>query len=558
MNDSETPIREPGSDSLPMPAARPDLSGRAIGDFRVERLLGHGGMGEVYLARQISLDRPVALKVLRPELLSNPTYLARFEKEALSAAKLNHPNVVHIYSIGSHGDLRYIAMEYVPGTNLKEFLARKGPPDLPLAMAIMRQSGQAMAAAGEFGLIHRDLKPENLLLTRKGQVKVADFGLCRSHGPGQMELTQEGVTLGTPMYMSPEQVQGRELDHRSDLYSLGVTFYHMLAGEPPHRADTPVALALKHVREQPVDLSVHRPDLPPEICRLVMRLLQKDPAARFATAGDMLRELSRIKEALHTPSVTTAALPDDLVRTPADGAAASATAPARPAAPRRSPRERLRGLRIRPRDWAAILALAAAAGALAGAQARPTDLLSPGAPEPTGPPGLWMAPWGEVPKQPSAEAQYRFALLAAPDAEREAAWLAVPGRFPTERAWAGKAYNQLARTLLRRGDVRALESLAAELPRQGGKPAESAARVVGAAAHALKGEAEELLAQLEGADFDTRDPAQNELILEAVLSLRRAGAPAKALDDRLRKLEDQLNAALQLDPLNRFLNALGG
>ncbi|HEX8204282.1 MAG TPA: serine/threonine-protein kinase, partial [Isosphaeraceae bacterium] len=209
-----------------------DLTGRALGDFRVERRLGQGGMGEVYLAHQVSLDRKVALKVLRPDLLTNPTVLSRFEAEATAVAKLNHPNIVHVYTLGDVDDLRYIAMEYVPGMNLREFLNRKGPPDLPQALAFMKQAALAIAAAGEVGLIHRDIKPENLLLNRKGQLKVADFGLCREQGDETLHLTQPGVTLGTPLYMSPEQVQGQPLDHRSDLYSLGVTFYHLLAGFP--------------------------------------------------------------------------------------------------------------------------------------------------------------------------------------------------------------------------------------------------------------------------------------------------------------------------------------
>ena len=168
-----------GGSSSPALGPAQDLTGKVLGDFRVERILGQGGMGEVYLARQLSLDRSVALKVLKSEWSSNPTYMARFEAEAWAAAKLNHPNIVHIYTLGSLEGLRFIAMEYVLGTNLREFLVKRGIPDLPLALAIMRQSGLAVGAAGEAGLIHRDIKPENLLLTKKGQVKVADFGLAR-------------------------------------------------------------------------------------------------------------------------------------------------------------------------------------------------------------------------------------------------------------------------------------------------------------------------------------------------------------------------------------------
>ena len=185
-----------------------DLTGMTLGDFQVERLLGRGGMGEVYLARQISLNRPVALKVLRPDLLTKPTYLSRFEAEATAVAKLNHPNIVHIYTLGCVDGIRFIAMEYVQGTNLRDYLMKKGALDLPLALSIMKQAGVAIGAAGELGLIHRDIKPENLLLTRKGQVKIADFGLCRDLDADRVDLTQPGVTMGTPLYMSPEQAQG--------------------------------------------------------------------------------------------------------------------------------------------------------------------------------------------------------------------------------------------------------------------------------------------------------------------------------------------------------------
>ena len=277
-----------------------DLSGATLGDFQVNRLLGRGGMGEVYLATQISLNRPVALKVLHTRLLSKPAYLSRFEAEATAVAKLNHPNIVHVYTLGVIDQVRFIAMEYVEGTNLREYINRKGALDLPLAMSIMRQAGQAVGVAGEVGLVHRDIKPENILLTRKGRVKVADFGLCRDLGSDRMHVTQPGTTMGTPLYMSPEQAQGRPLDHRSDLYSLGVTFYHMLTGEPPFRADSAVALAMKHVNEQPLGLRVHRPEIPAELERLVLKLMAKSPAERYQSAAEMLADLARIRGSLQT------------------------------------------------------------------------------------------------------------------------------------------------------------------------------------------------------------------------------------------------------------------
>src|SRR5271165_1666785 len=278
--------------------AQADLTGVTLGDFQVEKLLGRGGMGEVYLATQLSLNRSVALKVLRPDLVSNQTYLSRFRTEATAVAKLNHANIVHVYTVGCIDQTHFIAMEYVQGTNLRDYILKKGAMELSLALSIMRQTAQAIGAAGEVGLIHRDVKPENILLTRKGKVKVADFGLCRDLGSENAHVTQSGVTMGTPLYISPEQAQGHAIDNRSDLYSLGVTFYHMLAGVPPFRADTALALALKHVREAPRSMLVHRPDLPVELDQLVLKLMEKNPDDRYQSAADMLADLTRIRETL--------------------------------------------------------------------------------------------------------------------------------------------------------------------------------------------------------------------------------------------------------------------
>ena len=161
-----------------------DLTGVTLDDFRVEKLLGRGGMGEVYLATQVSLNRPVALKVLKPDFAANPTYLGRLKTEATAVAKLNHPNIVHVYTLGCVGDIHFIAMEYVQGTNLKDYITKKGALELPLAYSIMKQAGQAIGAAGEIGLIHRDVKPENILLTQEGPGESRGFrALPRPGGP---------------------------------------------------------------------------------------------------------------------------------------------------------------------------------------------------------------------------------------------------------------------------------------------------------------------------------------------------------------------------------------
>jgi serine/threonine-protein kinase len=277
-----------------------DLTGQAIDDFKVLRRLGQGGMGQVYLVEQISLRRKVALKVLKPELAANEISLKRFESEALNVAQANHANIVQVYAIGLWNGLRYMALEYVEGLNLREYLAKRGSPTVPLALSIMRQVAAALVEAAEHSIVHRDIKPENILLTRKGQVKVADFGLARCFAADQqaVNLTQSGVTMGTPLYMSPEQVQGHATDSRTDIYSFGVTCYHMMAGEPPFRGDTPFEVALQHVQTEPKPLGEIRPDLPPGLCAIVHKMMAKEPANRYQTARDLLQDVIRLRNSL--------------------------------------------------------------------------------------------------------------------------------------------------------------------------------------------------------------------------------------------------------------------
>jgi serine/threonine-protein kinase len=285
---------------MPDPAPTNDLTGRTVGDYQVIRRLGQGGMGTVYLARQLSLKRDVALKILRDDLAAHTAALQRFQNEAEAVARVTHANIVQVYAVGEHAGLRYMALEYVEGRNLKDYLARKGPPDLPLAIHLLRQVAAALQRAGEAGLVHRDVKPENILVTRKGEVKVADFGLARAFaGETQaVNLTQSGMTLGTPLYMAPEQVQGRPTDHRTDLYSFGVTAYHLLAGHPPFTGSTPFEVAVQHVQNPPPALTDIRPDLPADLCAVVHKLMAKDPAGRYPTAREVLRDLAKIQKGL--------------------------------------------------------------------------------------------------------------------------------------------------------------------------------------------------------------------------------------------------------------------
>jgi serine/threonine-protein kinase len=295
---------------VPAPPAA-DLTGKTLGDYRVLRQLGQGGMGQVYLAEQISLKRKVALKFLRPDLVSNPTSLARFRYEAEAVAKVTHANIVQVYAIGESEGLHFMALEYVDGRTLRDHLARKGPPDTLLAMSIMRQTASALQRASELGVVHRDIKPENILLTRKGEVKVADFGLSRCLAPDEqpLNLTQSGVTMGTPLYMSPEQVEGKPLDPRSDIYSFGVTCYHMLSGQAPFRGENAFEVALQHVQTQAKPLEEIRSDLPPALCAIVFKMMAKKPDDRYQTCRDVIRDLARIHDGVSgAPSSETGAM----------------------------------------------------------------------------------------------------------------------------------------------------------------------------------------------------------------------------------------------------------
>ncbi len=279
-----------------------DYTDRMLGEFRLLRLIGRGGMAEVYLADQTSLSRKVAIKILRPEYKANSVFVKRFEREARAAASLSHPNIVQVYVVGEADGLHFIAQEYVKGLNLREYIRRKGPPDTALALHFMKQVVLALDKAGRAGIVHRDIKPENLLINSKGVLKVTDFGLAQLMQPdvnkSSMELTQVGTTMGTPLYMSPEQVHGHKLDQRSDLYSFGVTCFHMLTGEPPFRGETAMSVAVQHLNDKPPRLQDRRPDLPPALCQVVHRLMAKRPDQRYADAQAVLKNIKQIQTAI--------------------------------------------------------------------------------------------------------------------------------------------------------------------------------------------------------------------------------------------------------------------
>ncbi len=272
------------------------LIGRQLGDYRVLSRLGRGGMAQVYLAEQLSLGRLIALKILKPELATDPAYINRFRNEARAAAALVHSNIVQIFEVGEVEGWYYIAQEYVAGVNLSQYLRRNGPVSSLMAVNVMTQIAAALKKARAFGVVHRDIKPENIMLSTDGEVKVADFGLARlSMDKQRTDLTQIGVTMGTPLYMSPEQIEGGDVDHRADLYSFGVTCYHMLTGRPPFRGDNPISVAIQHAKELAAPIENSRPDLARPLIDIVNRLMAKRPADRFQDAGDVLDALSGVE-----------------------------------------------------------------------------------------------------------------------------------------------------------------------------------------------------------------------------------------------------------------------
>ncbi|RLT19471.1 MAG: hypothetical protein DWI29_05285 [Planctomycetota bacterium] len=270
-----------------------DLTEKKLGEFQLLRPLGSGGMADVYLAEQTTLQRYVAVKVMKPALMahSGQDMVARFKQEAMMAAGLNHPNIVQVYTIGQEDGLHYIAQEFVQGQDLATMLKSRGKPDVASALHLMRQVASALKASGRAGIVHRDIKPENIMITKKGEVKVADFGLAQL---GESNTEKKGVTMGTPLYMSPEQVSGRELDPRSDVYSFGVTSYQLLCGETPFKGNTPVAIAMQHLKNSPPPLKEKNPALPDILCRVVHRMMAKRRSLRYQSADEVLEDLKKL------------------------------------------------------------------------------------------------------------------------------------------------------------------------------------------------------------------------------------------------------------------------
>ncbi|MFF7854544.1 Stk1 family PASTA domain-containing Ser/Thr kinase [Streptomyces sp. NPDC007904] len=268
---------------------------RLGGRYELGPVLGRGGMAEVYHAHDTRLGRQVAVKTLRADLARDPSFQARFRREAQSAASLNHPAIVAVYDTGEDYidgvSIPYIVMEYVDGSTLRELLhsGRKLLPERTLEMTIGIL--QALEYSHRAGIVHRDIKPANVMLTRNGQVKVMDFGIARAMGDSGMTMTQTAAVIGTAQYLSPEQAKGEQVDARSDLYSTGCLLYELLTVRPPFVGDSPVAVAYQHVREEPQAPSVFDPEITPEMDAIVLKALVKDPDYRYQSADEMRADI---------------------------------------------------------------------------------------------------------------------------------------------------------------------------------------------------------------------------------------------------------------------------
>ena len=290
-------VKLPESNQSEVPAGRVQL-----GEYVIEGKLGAGGMGQVYKARQPSLDRMIALKVLPRGVASNRESVERFYREARSAARLVHPNIVQVYTVGEEKGVPFFAMEYVVGEDLERRMKRGETFTVDEAVGVVASVAMALACAAESGIVHRDVKPGNIMIDSHGVVKVTDFGLAKAVKLIDAEITQAGFIVGTPTYMSPEQAEGGALDHRSDIYSLGAVFYELLCGRPPFVSEDPATLIYQHVHKPPEPPRSLREDIPEEVEKACLRCLAKKADDRYHSAAELLADLVRIQESTNSTS----------------------------------------------------------------------------------------------------------------------------------------------------------------------------------------------------------------------------------------------------------------
>src|SRR5881296_2149849 len=285
----QTTLAGDSGDHPPRPG-RGIAAGMDLGErYHIVQQLGEGGMGEVYLARDRELDRDVALKVIRLDLSSHPAILERFKREIQLSSNITHKNILRVYDLGEASGVKFLTMQYVDGQDLAAMMRRDGRLPLPRAVDIFRQICEGLQAAHEQGVIHRDLKPQNILIDGRGRVSIADFGLAKSFE--YASLTEAGRVIGTPHYMSPEQVKGVPLDQRSDIYSLGIILYEMLTGTVPFTGSSAYEVMIQRTQRTPRPASDHNPKIPQYLLKILDRCLQPMPDLRYASASEILRDL---------------------------------------------------------------------------------------------------------------------------------------------------------------------------------------------------------------------------------------------------------------------------
>jgi serine/threonine protein kinase len=253
--------------------------GQILDGYEIAEKIGQGGMGAVYRAADKSLNRQVAIKILPEDALNDGEAVNRFEREAKVLAELNHPNIAQVYRIGRMDGVPFYVMEHIQGRSLAQMLAERGRLAGPSCVRYIVEVAKGLQAAARRGIIHRDIKPANIMITDGGMVKLVDFGIAKAVGDDAFK-TSTGQIMGTPTYMSPEQGKGRPVDHRSDIYSLGATFYHLVTGRPPFEADNPLTMMMKHFTEPAPDIKPLNPSVPDSLCNIIYGMMEKNPAER--------------------------------------------------------------------------------------------------------------------------------------------------------------------------------------------------------------------------------------------------------------------------------------
>lgn len=290
------------------------LIGKQIGSTIIKYEIGRGGMGAVFLGVQENLNREVAVKLLLPELVGDDAAIERFQREALSIAKLKSPHIVQIFDFGEfEGHALYIIMEYLPGQTVEQYLKRNGSFPLAKAISVVIQVAAGLQTAHDAGLIHRDIKPSNLIMNNKGHVTITDFGLVRPQK--KIKQTQTGILVGTPYYMPPEMASETPLDARSDIYSLGMVFYHIISGHPPFLSNNPMEILMKHMNEPLPDIRKEIPDFPRELYDILERMTAKDPNERYINCRELLWDL-KSQERKYVISTTAISWPEQEKTTP--------------------------------------------------------------------------------------------------------------------------------------------------------------------------------------------------------------------------------------------------